>query len=194
MSQKEAKPNSNSIFKEFYAKLQDPKSEEIRLLFEKFVQEIFNPQASREQMAKQIAEIVDLLFENFADIWKIRSKVILEGMEALVTKNLYKVLRLRREAEIQDDEILEKKMKIIGSFIKPNHLDIDPKRLNHARVERAIGELLKMSKFKTPRDKMVLIMNFCKVIGLMIKETGKANTAEGADMFFPCIIYCILKG
>lgn len=145
-------------------------------------------------MAKQIKEIVELMFENFADVWKIRSKIILEGMEALVTKNLYKILRLRREHEIQENEILEKKMKIIGSFIKPEHLDIDPKRLNHARVERAIAELQKMNKFKTPRDKMVLIMNACKVIGLMLKETNKDDIAEGADMFFPTIIYCLLKG
>lgn len=159
-NQKEGKANNNSIFKEFYLKLQDPKSEEVRNLFEGFVKNIFNPSASREEMAKQISEIVDLLFENFADVWKIRSKIILEGMEQLVTKNLYKVLRLRREAEIQENEVLEKKMKIIGGFIKPEHLDIDSKRLNHAKVERAIGELQKMNKYKTPRDKMVLIMNF----------------------------------
>jgi hypothetical protein len=90
--------------------------------------------------------------------------------------------------------MIEKKMKIIGSFIKPEHLDIDPKRLNHARIERAIGELQRMNKFKTPRDKMVLIMNSCKIIGLMLKETNKSKVAEGADMFFPCIIYALLKG
>lgn len=76
--------------------------------------------------------------------------------------------RLRRESEIKENEILEQKMKIIGSFIKPEHMDIDPQRLNHARIERAIAELQKMNKFKTPRDKMVLIMNSCKVIGTLI--------------------------
>lgn len=153
--QKEEAKGSNSIFKEFYTKLQDHKSEEVRQLFERFVQKGFKPKSTREEMAKQIKEIVELMFENFSDIWKIRSKMILEGMEALVTKNLYKILRLRREAEIQENEIIEKKMKIFGSFIKPEHLDIDPNRLNPARTERAIGELQKMNKFKTPRDKMV---------------------------------------
>lgn len=193
-NQKEAAKSSNSIFKEFYEKLQNPKSEEIRQLFQGFVEKGFKPRASREEMAKQIREIIELMFENFADIWKIRSKIILEGMEQLVTKNLYKILRLRRETELQENEMIEKKMKVIGSFIKPEHLDIDPKRLNHARVERAIGELQKMNKFKTPRDKMVLIMNSCKIIGLMLKETNKSKVAEGADMFFPCIIYVLLKG
>ena len=102
--------------------------------------------------------------------------------------------RLRRENEIKENEILEKKMKIIGSFIKPEHLDIDSTRLNSARIERAIAELSKMNKFKTPRDKMVLIMNSCKVIGLMLKETNQDDIGEGADMFFPTIIYTLLKG
>ena len=190
-SQNSLNKSSNAVFKEFYAKLQDPKSEEIRQLFERFVQKGFKTKASREEMAQQIREIVELMFENFADVWKIRSKIILEGMEALVTKNLYKLIRLRRESEIMENEILEKKMKIIGSFIKPEHLDIDPKRLSSARIERAVSELSKMNKFKTPRDKMVLIMNACKVIGLMLKETAKPGAADGADMFFPSIIYIL---
>lgn len=28
----------------------------------------------------------------------------------------------------------------------------------------------------------------------MLKETNKSSEAEGADMFFPTIIYCLLKG
>ena len=193
-SHKELSKSSSSVFKEFYSKLQDPKSEEIRQLFERFVQKGFKTKASREEMSKQIREIVELMFENFADVWKIRSKIILEGMEALVTKNLYKLIRLRREPEILENEILEKKMKVIGSFIKPEHLDIDPKRLSSLRIERAISELTKMNKFKTPRDKMVLIMNAWKVVGLMLKETAKPGSPDGADMFFPSIIYILLKG
>jgi hypothetical protein len=137
---------------------------------------------------------VELLFENFADIWKIRSKIILEGMEALATKTLYKILKLRREVELQENEALEKKLKIFGSFILPEHFDIEQDRLNHAKVERAIGELQKMNKFKTPRDKMVCIMNACKVIGLMLKETNKSSVGDGADMFFPTIVYVLIKG
>ena len=77
----------------FYAKMNDPKSEEIRVLFEQFVQKGFKPKSSRQEMSKQVKEIVELMFENFADVWKVKSKVILEGMEELVTKNLYKILR-----------------------------------------------------------------------------------------------------
>lgn len=73
--------------------MNDPRSEEIRVLFEQFVQKGFNPKNSRKEMAKQVKEIVELMFENFADVWKVKSKVILEGMEELVTKNLYKILR-----------------------------------------------------------------------------------------------------
>ena len=73
--------------------MNDPKSEEIRVLFEQFVQKGFKPKSSRKEMSKQVKEIVELMFENFADVWKVKSKVILEGMEELVTKNLYKILR-----------------------------------------------------------------------------------------------------
>ena len=37
------------------------------------------------------------------------------------------------------------------------------------------------------------MLNFCKVIAEMLKETAKDGTPEGADIFFPCTIYAMLK-
>ncbi|RUS17495.1 hypothetical protein BC937DRAFT_89912 [Endogone sp. FLAS-F59071] len=51
-------------------------------------------------------------------------------------------------------------------------------------------ELLKINNYKAPRDKLICILNSCKVIFGLIKHVeGDA----GADKFLPILIYVVLK-
>ena len=46
---------------------------------------------------------------------------------------------------------------------------------------------------KTPKGKLNLIINFAKVISLMLQETSKNGEPDGADLFFPAQIYAIFQ-
>lgn len=51
-------------------------------------------------------------------------------------------------------------------------------------------ELLKINHYKAPRDKLICILNCCKVIFGLIRHLHKE---EGADNFVPILIYIVLK-
>lgn len=51
-----------------------------------------------------------------------------------------------------------------------------------------------MGEYKTPRDKMIAIINTCKIISSMVYNSKSANKAPtGADEFLPVLIYLVLK-
>ena len=55
-----------------------------------------------------------------------------------------------------------------GDFIEPRHLEIDESRLIQEHVERACHQLGNLNKLKTPKGKLNLVLNFCKVISGML--------------------------
>lgn len=57
----------------------------------------------------------------------------------------------------------------------------------------AINSVLEISKingYRAPRDKVICILNCCKVIFGLLKNTKKADTS--ADSFIPLLIYVVL--
>jgi hypothetical protein len=38
---------------------------------------------------------------------------------------------------------------------------------------------------KTPKGKLNLVINFAKVISLMLQETSQSGEPDGADLYFP---------
>ncbi|CCF55736.1 hypothetical protein KAFR_0A03010 [Kazachstania africana CBS 2517] len=95
--------------------------------------------------------------------------------------------------DIEDDELLIAKVKEYR-FIELSNLDIPNKlytRLDKF-VELAGKELNKVNGFKAPRDKMVCILNSCRVIFGLLKHHRLDK--EGADSFIPLLIFIILKG
>lgn len=51
-------------------------------------------------------------------------------------------------------------------------------------------ELLKINGYRAPRDKVICILNCCKVIFGLLKNSKKADTS--ADSFIPLLIYVVL--
>lgn len=53
-------------------------------------------------------------------------------------------------------------------------------------------ELSMINQFKTPRDKVIILINFVYILNTMINENSKKKHS-GADEVFPIIVYAILK-
>ena len=45
---------------------------------------------------------------------------------------------------------------------------------------------------KTPKGKLNLVINFAKVVSLMLQESNTRGEPDGADLFFPALIYTVL--
>lgn len=56
-------------------------------------------------------------------------------------------------------------------------------------------ELQKINMYKAPRDKLVCILNCCKVINNLLLNASVASNENppGADEFLPVLIYVTLK-
>ncbi|KAL9934548.1 hypothetical protein V8E36_006323 [Tilletia maclaganii] len=122
-----------------------------------------------------------------------------EAMEKLIMNRLYSltftpaVMREGKWAvqtdDLERDRIIKDRI-LLFSWVRPEHLDIPVSEHTAGFVEFAAQELLKMNNYKAPRDKLICILNCCKVIFGMIRHMA---TSESADSFIPALIYVVLK-
>lgn len=147
------------------------------------------------------------LYEPFRSLDSSKIRNAKEGMEKLIMGKLYfrcfspslsetlqKPLDDEHMKDLKDDSVLLEKTKHYR-FISPSMLDI-PNTMPNAKLNKFVNlaslELGKINRFKSPRDKMVCVLNASKVIFGLLKHTKLEQ--NGADSFIPVLIYCILKG
>nr|KAK5440490.1 hypothetical protein LTR18_007779 [Exophiala xenobiotica] len=99
--------------------------------------------------------------------------------------------RGQHQEDVERDEILAQKIRIY-SWIREAHLDLEPIGPNGERFLRlAQQELLKIKGYRAPRDKVICILNCCKVIFGLLKNAKSSDTS--ADSFVPLLIYVVLQ-
>lgn len=138
------------------------------------------------------------------EIWRNASDAefdnALEGMEKLVMNQLYQFTFTpqvvhavpRRQITADDlerDRVLTQRVALFG-WIREEHLDIPTAEGSQGFLMFAQQELLKVNHYKAPRDKLICILNCCKVIFGLIRHLKKE---EGADSFVPILIFVVLK-
>ncbi|KAJ5815036.1 hypothetical protein N7474_006813 [Penicillium riverlandense] len=98
--------------------------------------------------------------------------------------------RGQHQEDIERDDILAQKIRIY-SWVSEEHLDIAPVSGGGRRfLNLAQQEILKINGYRAPRDKVICILNCCKVIFGLLKNSRKADTS--ADAFVPLLIYVVL--
>ncbi|KKK24043.1 hypothetical protein ARAM_004324 [Aspergillus rambellii] len=99
--------------------------------------------------------------------------------------------RGQHQEDVERDEVLAQKMRIY-SWVKEEHLDIAPVSSSGRRfLNLAQQELLKINGYRAPRDKVICILNCCKVIFGLLRNAKKSDTS--ADSFVPLLIYVVLQ-
>ncbi|RDW94109.1 guanine nucleotide exchange factor VPS9 [Aspergillus mulundensis] len=97
----------------------------------------------------------------------------------------------QHQEDVERDEVLAQKMRIY-SWVKEEHLDIAPVSSSGRRfLNLAQQELLKINGYRAPRDKVICILNCCKVIFGLLRNAKKSDTS--ADSFIPLLIYVVLQ-
>ncbi|EKM48418.1 uncharacterized protein PHACADRAFT_214810 [Phanerochaete carnosa HHB-10118-sp] len=139
-----------------------------------------------------------------ADVWRNVSEAefdnAMEGMEKLVMNRLYDYTFTPQVArmipprpitsdDLERDRVLSQRIALFG-WVEPHHLDIPEGPGFEGFLMFAQQELLKINHYKAPRDKLICILNSCKVIFGLIRHMHKE---EGADSFIPILICVVLK-
>ncbi|XP_047975194.1 vacuolar protein sorting-associated protein 9A-like isoform X1 [Salvia hispanica] len=118
-----------------------------------------------------------------------------EGLEKYVMTKLFTRVFASIPEDVKADEQLHEKMALVQQFIRPEHLDIKPTFQNETSWLLAQKELQKINMYKAPRDKLVCILNCCKVISNLLVNASLASKGDhpGADEFLPVLIYVTIK-
>ncbi|KAF7853428.1 hypothetical protein EAF04_010719 [Stromatinia cepivora] len=98
--------------------------------------------------------------------------------------------RGQHQEDVERDDILAQKVSIYG-WVKEEHLDILPVGDSGKRfLILAQQEILKIKTYRAPRDKIICVLNCCKVIFGLLKHS---KTDSSADSFMPLLIYVVLQ-
>ncbi|CAL1388936.1 unnamed protein product [Linum trigynum] len=118
-----------------------------------------------------------------------------EGLEKYVMTKLFTRVFASLPDDVKADEQLSEKMSLIQHFVRPENLDIKPSFENETSWLLAQKELQKINMCKAPRDKLVCILNCCKVINHSLLNASIASNENppGADEFLPVLIYVTMR-
>ncbi|XP_050253393.1 vacuolar protein sorting-associated protein 9A-like isoform X4 [Quercus robur] len=119
----------------------------------------------------------------------------MEGLEKYVMTKLFSRTFASVPEDAKIDREVSEKICLLQNFLKPEHLDIPAVLHNEASWLLAEKELQKINTFKAPREKLLCIMNCCRVINnLLLNASMSENHAlAGLDDFLPVLIYVTIK-
>ncbi|KAK6590157.1 Vps9p RAB5 like RAB GTpase binding involved in vacuolar sorting [Cryptosporidium xiaoi] len=137
---------------------------------------------------------------------------ISEGLEKLVTTKLYNILFEAVSFENDDsDHYLFRKLKVLKTFVKLHHFDISKMYIEMLQTDNlwldiCKNELYKFIRVKSPKDKVVLIVNICKILLSYMNNINKKwkesnadlnediiDSPPAADDLLPLLIYCLIQ-
>ncbi|KPM43893.1 hypothetical protein AK830_g2663 [Neonectria ditissima] len=98
--------------------------------------------------------------------------------------------RGQHQEDVERDDIIAQKINIYG-WVREDHLDIPAVGDSGRRfLKLAQQELLKIKSYRAPRDKIICVLNCCKVIFGLLKHN---KSDSSADSFMPLLIYVVLQ-
>jgi hypothetical protein len=162
-----------------------------------------------EEQIKLLKEFQEFLFNkliqykpfNEMDNDEIKINNCKEGLEKLIMTRVYNsvfspsISFIKLTNSHKQDKFMDKKCLIncyLYDWIEFKHLDIN---INNLKIESnfitlAAKQLSKIDDYKSPRDKIVCILNSSKVIFGLIRQQEQQE--ENADSFVPLLIYVLL--
>ncbi|XP_042012072.1 vacuolar protein sorting-associated protein 9A-like isoform X1 [Salvia splendens] len=186
---------------DFLERMRHPSAAEFVKAIKSFIVSFLNnaPDEERDSVAVQdFLGNMEVAFRAHS-LWAGSSEEELEsagkGLEKYVMTKLFTRVFASIPEDVKADEQLHEKMALVQQFIRPEHLDIKPTYQNETSWLLAQKELQKINMYKAPRDKLVCILNCCKVISNLLVNASLASKGDhpGADEFLPVLIYVTIK-
>jgi len=182
----------NDYYKKFSENLKNKRSVSLQNKLYSLIEGVKKDVFSTEETPDKVKEFLNDFESEFQTLWNEKDPELAgEAIERKISLILYDkfmaIYPIERDKNMSD--LFE-----IYKFIQPCHLEISESLLKEGALEYANHHINKIVTYKTPRDKLVSIINCCKFISSMVSH-GEDNEERptGADDFLPCLIYAILK-
>lgn len=183
-------------------KLQDKKSQEIINNINKFVFSDFKSISPlpKQEISKTIQDFISNQTNLFFQIWSSELKTksskleiysqIVDLLEDNILSILYNNLFSSTISEIEEDYRFELLVNSL-QFLPMERLDAERQFFDEVYFELAIQSLKKINQYKSPKEKIYVIINYCKIITQMVKDLS--HSPIGADEVIPILIYGIIQ-
>ncbi|CAN8258733.1 unnamed protein product [Cochlearia groenlandica] len=193
--------NTDVSFHDFLERMRNPSAGDFVKSIKSFIVSISNNAPDPEKDCAAAQEFFSRMESAFRahPLWSGCSEEELDsagdGLEKYVMTKLFTRVFASNTEDVISDEKLFQKMSLVQQFISPESLDIQPTFQNETSWLLAQKELQKINMYKAPRDKLVCILNCCKVINNLLLNASIASNenAPGADEFLPVLIYVTIK-
>lgn len=97
----------------------------------------------------------------------------------------------QHQEDVERDEVLAQKIRIYR-WLREEHLDMQPFGDKGRKfLTLAQQELSKIRSYRAPRDKIICVLNTCKVLFGYLRSSH--NKDQSADAFIPLLIWTVLK-
>ncbi|KAJ8607096.1 hypothetical protein MRB53_040532 [Persea americana] len=197
-------------FSRFQEQLRSKSAEPIAKYLKSFLHEFSKRQWNNTEQHKIIQDFLEfirgkmLVYEPFKSASSTEFDNAQEGMEKLVMNRLYPDLfpplivgkvgktathRMGHGEDLDRDRLLADKIRIY-SWVREEHLDLSHGPMNDRFLGLAGIEISKLDQYRAPRDKIICILNCCKVIFGLLRNAG---SDESADKFVPLLILTLLR-
>ncbi|CCH45374.1 Vacuolar protein sorting-associated protein [Wickerhamomyces ciferrii] len=201
--EKPAKFDFQLFLKQLKSKKADPVIRYIRSFLTKFNQKLWTAQ----EQEKLINDFKDFIiermteFEPFSLMNKNDFENSISGVEKLIMTKIYEqtfspeipssVIDDSHRSDLEIDEVLQSNYKDFSHLgIKDFEVDEAIAARGDKFINLAGEELNKMDQFKSPRAKIICILNSCKILFQLIK---RSDQTQNADEFLPLLIYTVHK-
>lgn len=192
-------------FNRFLEQMKDPSAKGVGEYVRSFIRGFAKKPYRTADQIKLIFDFLDFIATRMkqCSVWASLSENDFdnakEAMEKLVMNRLYSLTftpAVAKEGkwtpqtdDLERDRVLAQRIELFG-WLKEEHLDVPTGDHSRGFIDFAMQELLKINHYKAPRDKLICILNCCKVIFGLIRHLG---SDENADTFVPILIFVVLK-
>ncbi|ORX38426.1 hypothetical protein BD324DRAFT_649795 [Kockovaella imperatae] len=193
--------NFSGFLKDLRTKPAEPVARYLKSFLSNFAKKTFTV----NEQVKLIHDFLSFISDKMGrcEPWQSQSTAhfenAIEAMEKLVMNRLYTYTFTPQLStagpittdDLERDEVFAQRVRLF-SWVREKHLDVPDGEASVGFLGFAEQELLKINHYKAPRDKMICILNCCKVIFGLIRHTNGAESTS-ADAFIPILIFVVLR-
>jgi len=148
-----------------------------------------HPQSEFDRIRAEYNDVITSLHRTIRlkhPLWKGASEEeidnAIESIEKFLTSKLYdRFFGLFAVDRAKDAELADK-LAILHTWVEPRHLDLPVYCHDRQLWDQPSEEIRNMEKFKSPRDKLVCLLNCCHIINSILKRAKQRANADQAEM------------
>ncbi|CRG93160.1 vacuolar protein sorting-associated protein 9, putative [Plasmodium gallinaceum] len=170
------KKRPNTLYNNFLESLKHPSCKNVVEKVKNFILK-FPQNLSREKAANKIHNFISetqpilLNSEIYKNLNKYQINMIIEGYEKFIMQKLYFHLYQMDTKDKDEDEKIYTKINCL-QWVELKHLEVI-EEINLDRLQIAQRELLRIQKMKAPNDKLIMILNCCRIVTSVLYEAKK---------------------